>query len=71
MQKKDSNQYNVPDNKPDDKMSKPKLPGEEDENIIKGAHQQDQLDKLQPSKEEDKAANKIGSPPLKEEQKGE
>lgn len=67
MQKKDSNQYNVPDNRPKGKVSNPKMPGEGDENIVKGANQQDQLDKLQPSKEEDKAANKIGSPPLKEE----
>jgi hypothetical protein len=67
MQKRDSNQYNVPHNKPEGSVSNPKLPGEEDENIIKGAHQQDQLDKLKPSEEEDKAANKIGSPPLKEE----
>ena len=71
MQKKDSNQYNVPDNRPKGKESEPKLPGEEDEDIIKGANQQDQLDKFQPSKEEDRAPNQIGSPPLKEEGKDE
>lgn len=67
QQKKDSNRYNVPDNKPKGNHSKPRLPREEDENIIKGANQQDQLDKRRPSKEEDKAPNQIGSPPLRDE----
>lgn len=70
MQKRDSNQHSVPDNTPDRSIPDPKLPGEGDENIIKGANQQDQLDQLKPAEGDDKASNKLGSPPLKNDGEG-
>lgn len=66
MKPDDSNQYNRPENAPKGTSSSAKLPGEESENIIKGAKQEDQLEGLQPKMEDEKAANKIGSPPVKE-----
>ncbi|WP_256009067.1 hypothetical protein [Desertivirga xinjiangensis] len=59
----DADQYSNPDNTPKGNSSEPRLPGEENENINEGAKQEDQIDKLQPDDEADKAPNKLGSPP--------
>lgn len=71
MKTQDGNQWNAPENKPKGKGSEAKLPGEEKNDIRSGAQQQDQLDKLKPEKEEDRAPNEIGSPPAKHIDKGE
>jgi len=67
MGTQDSNQYSKPDNTPKRDRPEPKMPGkEEDKGIIRGANQQDQLDKLQPEKGEKKAPRDSGSEPVKD-----
>ena len=64
MAPKESDPHRTPGNTPDRKTADPKLPGEEDEDIRKGAQQEDQLDKLHPDEGDDKAPGKIGSEPV-------
>lgn len=71
MNTQDGNQWNKPESKPKGQGSKPKLPGRADEtDIRKGAQQEDQLESLKPLNEEDKAPNQVGSPPVKQINKG-
>jgi hypothetical protein len=66
MKPQDLKKHREPANKPRGSSSTPKLPGEESEDIIKGAKQEDQLEKLQPKRDEERASNAIGSPPVKQ-----
>ena len=61
---RDGDQYSTPQDKPKQHSGDPQLPGDERErNIRSGASEEDQLEKLQPDNEEDKAPNKLGNPP--------
>ena len=64
METKDNEQYSAPQNKPKPGKSGPQMPGDErEESIRSGANQEDQLAKLQPDTEDDKAPNNLGNPP--------
>ncbi|PWG82086.1 hypothetical protein DDR33_03455 [Pararcticibacter amylolyticus] len=65
MNIQDGNQWNEPTNEPKGKGPEPRQQHDGNEDAIrKGARQEDQLDSLKPEKEEDKAPNQAGSPPL-------
>ena len=64
METKDNEQFSAPQDKPKPNSHKPQLPGDEREaNIRKGAAEEDQLERLKPDDEDDKAPNKLGNPP--------
>ena len=72
METKDNEQYSAPQNKPKPQSAEPQLPGDEREQAIRsGAEQEDQLEKLKPGDEDDKAPNELGSPPRTQVDKGE
>lgn len=72
METQDGNQWNKPETSPKGPHKAPHLPdGEEKDSVRKGAQESDQLDKLKPADEDEKAPGEIGSPPLKEINKGE
>jgi hypothetical protein len=72
MENRDNEQYNNPKGEPNRNTPDPQKPGDEREKDIRGgAENEDQLEKLQPDSEEDKAKNEIGSPPNSQVDKGE
>lgn len=71
MEIRDNEQHSAPQDKPKPSQGEPQLPGDERErNIRSGAEEEDQLEKLQPDGQEDKAPNKIGNPPTTHVNKG-
>lgn len=72
MKDRDNQQFSTPQDKPKPGNKGPQLPGDENEkNIRSGAEQEDQLEHLKPQVEDEKAANKLGTPPNTQVDKGE
>jgi hypothetical protein len=64
METRDNEQYSAPQNKPKPTKPEPRQPDDEKEmNIRSGANEVDQLDKLQPKDDDEKALGDLGSPP--------
>jgi hypothetical protein len=72
MNTEDNEQYSTPQDKPKPTKPEPKLPNEDkDRSIRSGAAEVDQLNKLQPKDDDEKAPGDLGSPPNTEVNSGE